>query len=427
MSTTTPTAASFSSPILDKMEKYNIDFDPIIGTPIFKYFALIEPLIHRRRCCKCTNRLVDLAWTALQRYIAADRASGVLSADDSYPSRIVSLGWHCHTDDSRNTEIDQNLCGCHGLVIYTTFSGPERPLDVVYAFNVYQCLAENSWADEVEKLIGFLGSDKPEEWSMDQLKLWLVLAGAYTNYDAVNGRDVPTWLLNHRRLMNLRQEEILAKFEQNPELTTNQDFRDMHSSYHTQCFPCYAPLGLGSPANDPFQASLPDDLEDQRNVGTFFWATFAHADNRGLQNILAGNGSNIPFEDFAKVGMKTAYQQSVDRDNWSTNLREKLMNFSKENGWVDSDLRFLVRDICQPWRQGQNSRKRDSEAQTNAEKGPEAIITEYFDLFRWSLARVFGDNMTELPESYVTDYESDADYEYDSDSDSDADSVFDDM
>ncbi|KAK4174339.1 hypothetical protein QBC36DRAFT_165529, partial [Triangularia setosa] len=86
------------------------------------------------------------------------------------------------------------------------------------------------------------------------------------------------------------------------------------------------------------------------------------------------------------------YQQSVDRDNWYTNLRKKLTKFSSENGRADSFIQFLVRDICQPWRQGQNSRKRDDEAQTNAEKGPEAgpkITTECFDLYKWSLARVF--------------------------------------
>ncbi|KAK4195057.1 hypothetical protein QBC40DRAFT_139927, partial [Triangularia verruculosa] len=84
------------------------------------------------------------------------------------------------------------------------------------------------------------------------------------------------------------------------------------------------------------------------------------------------------------------YQQSVDRDNWSTNVREKLMAFSRENGWADASLQDLAQDICQPWRQGQDRRKRDNEAQTNPQKGPEAvskIMTEYFDLFRWSLAR----------------------------------------
>ncbi|KAK0671310.1 hypothetical protein QBC41DRAFT_185925, partial [Cercophora samala] len=126
----------------------------------------------------------------------------------------------------------------------------------------------------------------------------------------------------------------------------------------------------------PFRCRLedasPSGIELLRGTMAFNWATRFHADNGPTLRAL------LPS------------RQSVDRENWSTNVREKLMEFASENGWADLFLDRLAQTVCQPWREDQDNRNRDSEVQIDHPKGPDAVfkaMNEYIHLLQRALDR----------------------------------------
>ncbi|KAK4669023.1 uncharacterized protein QC764_700555 [Podospora pseudoanserina] len=86
------------------------------------------------------------------------------------------------------------------------------------------------------------------------------------------------------------------------------------------------------------------------------------------------------------------FRQSTDRDNWSTNLREKLMKFASERGWNHPNFR-------------------DDEVQVNFSTGPDAIFEtmddEYIELARVAMSRYFRNEVPRV-EREDTDSGSDA-------------------
>ncbi|KAK4662331.1 uncharacterized protein QC763_700555 [Podospora pseudopauciseta] len=106
------------------------------------------------------------------------------------------------------------------------------------------------------------------------------------------------------------------------------------------------------------------------------------------------------------------FRQSTDRDNWSTNLREKLMKFASECGWSHPNFRSVnEEDIFQEWRERQNGRNRDDEVQVNFSTGPDAIFEtmddEYIELARVAMSRYFRNEVPRV-EREDTDSGSDA-------------------
>ncbi|KAK4639926.1 hypothetical protein QC761_700555 [Podospora bellae-mahoneyi] len=122
--------------------------------------------------------------------------------------------------------------------------------------------------------------------------------------------------------------------------------------------------------------------------------------------------ATIHYPDFQRGMQAMPFRQSTDRDNWSTNLREKLMKFASERGWNHPNFRSVnEEDIFQEWRERQNGRNRDDEVQVNFSTGPDAIFEtmddEYMDLARVAMSRYLRNEVPRV-EREDTDSGSDA-------------------